>query len=105
MNTLSIKVITIVLLCAVITGCKWYIRSECNIPGPCKIEGGVEGTFQAQLMRELRPITEMLAQSMGFTYEDWAALDPSDFALTVQGSYANSDRKSTRLNSGHVRIS
>lgn len=101
---LSIKVITIVLLCAVITGCKWYIRSECNIPGPCKIESGVEGTFQAQLMRELRPITEMLAQSMGFTYEDWAALDPSDFALTVQGSYANSNSASVTVMSGNQSI-
>ncbi|NWO06680.1 MAG: hypothetical protein HLX50_13615 [Alteromonadaceae bacterium] len=104
MNTQSVKFIIIVLLCVVITSCKWYVRGECNVPGPCKVEGGVEGTMQAKLMRELRPITEMLAQSMGFTYEDWVALDPSDFAFTVQGSYATSTSASVTVMSGNQSI-
>lgn len=99
------KIIFVVFMCSTVAGCRWYVRGTCDVPGPsCQVEGGIEGSFQAKLMRELQPLAEMLAQSTGFTYEEWSALDPSDFSLTVQGSYVTAESAKVVLLDGSYEV-
>ena len=86
----KLKIISITLLCLALTACASG-RWECQVktgPGGKGVEGGckVEGVWYQQAMNFLRPSINMLAESMGFTYEEWSSSDFSDFSLGVNSS-------------------
>ena len=94
------KIIFIAILSLTLTACsssgKWSCQVQTNSGGPsggCKIEG----VWYQQAMNFLRPSINMLAESMGFTYEDWSSSDFSDFSLGVNSSSVSIKNNSVKV--------
>jgi hypothetical protein len=92
------KVILIAILSFTLTACSgvWSCGAQ---TGPAGTTGGckVQGVWYQQAMNFLRPSINMLAESMGFTYQDWSSSDFSDFSLGVNSSSVSIKNNSVKV--------